>query len=68
MATVKQFKDTLEDMKTVYNYDDERTEMATSDRYTMDRNYLTLVTRDEPTGVQITMEKKIEVDPTAVPY
>ena len=68
MATVKQFKEVLEEMRSCYDYDDERTEMATMDQYTHDRHYLTLITTDEPTGVKITMEKKIETDPYSVPY
>ena len=60
MATVKQFKDLLEDMKTVYQYKDEATEMATLDVYTRDHNHLTLITTDEATGVKITMERAIK--------
>lgn len=62
MATVKQIKDTLEDMKTVYQYKDETTEMATMDAYTRDHNYVTLITTDEPTGVKITMERAVKDD------
>lgn len=68
MATVKQFKEVLEEMRSCYDYDDECTEMATMDQFSHDRNYLTLITRDKPTGVQITMEKRIETDPKTVPY
>ena len=59
MATVKQFKELLEDMKTVYQYKDEATEMATMDVYTHNHNYLTLITTDEATGVKITMERAV---------
>lgn len=62
MATVKQIKDTLEDMKTVYQYNDETTEMATLDPFAHDRNYLTLITTDEATGVKITMERAVKDD------
>lgn len=56
-ATVKQLKDTLETMRSVYRFNDEKTAFSTASLITRDENTLTVSTTDEKTGVQITMEK-----------
>lgn len=58
-GTVKQFKDTLEEMKTVYPYDDEKTFIQTRDVATIGHNHLSLVTTDEKTGILIEMSKSV---------
>lgn len=56
-ATVKQLKDTLETMRSVYRFNDEKTVFSTASLITRDENALEVSTTDEKTGVQITMEK-----------
>lgn len=59
-GTVKQFKDMLEEMKTVYPYKDEDTVLSTHDVMTMSHTALELATTDEKTGVYIVMAKKVK--------
>lgn len=58
-ATVKQFVDALEEMRTVYPFKDENTRMSIMDFRCMTPNHLTVITTDEKTGVVITMSKDI---------
>lgn len=57
-GTVKQFKDMLEEMKTIYEYDDEKTHLSTHNVFTMNHDSLEISTIDERTGVKIVMAKR----------
>ena len=59
-GTVKQFKDMLEEMKTIYPYDDEKTLLSTDCVRTMSSDRLEIRTVDEKTGVTIVMAKDVE--------
>ena len=58
-GTIKQFKDTLEEMKTIYNYDDDETIMSTHNILTRSNDYLEIKTVDEKTGITIVMAKEV---------
>ena len=58
-GTVKQFKDTLEIMRTVYPFEDSKTRMQTRDIQSLDHNHLSIVTQDEKTGVWIEMSRDL---------
>jgi hypothetical protein len=61
--TIKQLKDTLEEMKTVYPYKDETTKM--SDLQALDprnRWAVEIITTDEPTGIRVVLSKSIEAE------
>lgn len=58
-GTIKQFKDTLEEMKTIYNYDDAETIMSTHNILTLSNDYLEIKTVDEKTGITIVMAKEV---------
>ena len=58
-GTVKQFKDTLEIMRTVYQFEDAKTRMQTRDIQSLDHNHLSIVTQDEKTGVWIEMSRDL---------
>lgn len=56
-ATVKQFKDALEKMKSIYPFDDEKTRLCTRDVFSNLHRTLSIITTDERTGVVIEMSK-----------
>lgn len=58
-GTIKQFKDTLEEMKTIYDYDDAKTIMSTHNLFTHSNDYLEIKTIDGKTGVTIVMAKEV---------
>lgn len=58
IGTVKQFKDILEEMKTIYPYKDEDTILSTNNRKTMHHDALEISTTDEETGIKIVMAKQ----------
>lgn len=58
-GTVKQFLEALEEMRTIYKFVDERTQISTRDSMVNAHNCLTIVTTDENTGVVIEMTKRI---------
>lgn len=60
-GTVKQFKDMLEEMKTIYPYEDDKTILSTHDIMTLGHTALEIKTTDEKTGVTIVMSKRCEV-------
>ena len=62
-GTVKQFKDALEEMRTVYNFDDEKTRIDLREPFTNNANKLTVLTIDEKTQTFITMSKSIPYAP-----
>jgi hypothetical protein len=58
MVTVKQVKDILEEMKTIYAYKDEKTAFDLgNDPSRWDRNVVNIITKDEETGITIDMKK-----------
>lgn len=58
-GTIKQFKDTLEQMKSIYDYDDAETIMSTHNILTLSNDYLEIKTVDEKTGITIVMAKEV---------
>ena len=63
MVTVKQVKDVLEKMKTIYAYKDESTSFDLFDNPTrLDRSVVGITTIDEGTGIRINMQKNAEGD------
>lgn len=62
-GTVKQFKDALEEMRSIYNFDYDRTRIDLRDPLTHSASKLTIITMDERTQTQITMEKSIPYIP-----
>ena len=58
-GTVKQFKEALEEMKTIYPYEDDKTVIQTRDTISLGNNHLSIATRDEKTGILIEMSKSI---------
>lgn len=58
-GTVKQFKEALEEMKTIYPYEDDKTIIKTRDAISMGNNHLSIATKDEKTGILIEMSKSI---------
>lgn len=58
--TVKQLKDTLDEMKTVYPYKDETTRMGEVKEFDPPHVcHVELITMDEPTGIRIVMSKSV---------
>ena len=58
IGTVKQFKDMLEEMKTIYNFDDEETWLSTHNILSKGNDALEIHTKDEKTGIEIVMSKQ----------
>lgn len=58
-GTVKQFKEALEEMKTIYPYEDDKTVIQTRDAISLGNNHLSISTKDEKTGILIEMSKSI---------
>ena len=58
-GTVKQFKDTLDVMKKIYPFEDDKTRMETENVMAMQHDTLYIETVDEPTGVRITMSRRV---------
>lgn len=61
-GTVKQFKDALEEMKTIYPFDDSKTFIQTRDIINMGNNHLSISTKDDKTGIIIEMSKSITTE------
>jgi hypothetical protein len=59
-GTVKQFLDALEEMRTIYAFDDEKTILCTRDFQSLSHCALSIRTQDEKTGVYIEMSKNLE--------
>lgn len=59
-GTIKQFKDTIEEMHTIYPFEDDKTYMSTHNLMCQGNNKLQIQTMDEKTGVIIVMEKQLE--------
>ena len=60
-GTVKQFLDALDEMRTLYAFDDEKTEICTFDYMTNNHCGLSIATTDEKTGIDIHMGKRFEI-------
>lgn len=58
-GTIKQFKDTLEVMRSIYPFEDDKTRMQTRDIQSLDHNHLSIVTKDENTGVWIELSREL---------
>lgn len=58
-GTVKQFKDALEEMKSIHPYQDDQTYIQTRDIVNLGDDHLSLFTTDEKTGIVIEMSKKV---------
>lgn len=58
-GTVKQFKDTLEEMRSIYPFEDDKTYIQTRDIVSLGNDHLSLATTDEKTGILIEMSKKV---------
>lgn len=61
-GTVKQLKDMLEEMKTIYDYDDSETILSTYNILTLGHDQLEIRTIDKETGVTIVMAKGVSDD------
>lgn len=61
-GTVKQLKDMLEEMKTIYDYDDSETILSTHNILTLGHDQLEIRTIDKETGVTIVMAKGVSDD------
>lgn len=59
-GTIKQFKDTIEEMRTLYPFEDDKTYMSTHNLIYQGNNKLQIQTMDEKTDIIIVMEKQIE--------
>lgn len=61
--TVKQFKDTLETLRKVYNFDDEKTRLSDCvDASTGGIGEVEIITTDEETGVSVILAKSVEAE------
>ena len=58
-ANVKQFLDALNEMKTIYPFDEEKTIFCTRDFASLRHNVLSIRTQDEKTGIYIEMSKNL---------
>lgn len=59
VGTVKQFKDMIEEMRTVYPFEDDKTYLSTHNIVSGDNSRLEIQTKDEKTGVDIVMSKHV---------
>ena len=59
VGTVKQFKDMIEEMKSIYPFDEEKAYMSTHDLMTKDNFKLQIQVTDEKTGILVVMEKHV---------
>lgn len=58
-GTVKQFLHTLEEMRTIYNFDDEKTRLQTRNYNSLEQNLLSIHTIDEQTGITVELSKNV---------
>ena len=59
VGTIKQFKDMIEEMKSIYPFDEEKAYMSTHDLMTRDNRKLQIQVTDEKTGILVVMEKHV---------
>lgn len=60
-GTVKQFKEMIEEMRTIYPFEDDKTYISTYSIISHENGRLQLETKDEKTGVTIVMEKDVKI-------
>ena len=60
-GTIKQFKDAIEEMRKIYPYKDEYTQLRTYNIVSEEHNRLELCTVDQETGITVCMSKVIRV-------
>ena len=65
-GTVKQFKDMLEEMRAIYDYDDSETILSTHNILTLGHDRLEIETVDKETGITIVMAKGVSDDSNRV--
>ena len=58
-GTVKQFLKALDEMRDIYHFDDEKTEICTISHISMSNNTLSICTKDEKTGVIVELTKVV---------
>ena len=61
-GTVEQFKDAIEEMRTIYPFDDDETFMSTYDLNSGSHDHLQIHVVDEKTGIDIIMSKRINCE------
>lgn len=59
-STVKQFKDTLEEMRKIYPFNDDKTRMSTHNILSHESNYLEIQTVDDETGISVCLAKHMD--------
>lgn len=59
-GTVKQFKDTLEEMRKIYPFKDDETRLSTHNIISRENNYLQIQTVDDETGISVCLAKHID--------
>lgn len=59
-TTVKQFKDTIEEMRTIYPFDDDKSYISTFDILRQTENIFRIRTVDEKTGITVILEKNLK--------
>ena len=61
--TLKQFNDTIKDMRTVYNFKDDETRLISlMDLRSDSLRSVEIITQDEATGVTVVLKKGVELD------
>ena len=58
-GTVKQFKDTLELMHSVYPFEDDKTRIQTRSIQSLEHDHVSIITQDEKTGVWVEMSRDL---------
>ena len=61
-GTVKRFLMALDEMRAIYPFDDDKTELCTRDFRNLSHNTLSIRTQDEKTGIYIELTKDILED------
>lgn len=59
VGTIKQFKDMIEEMRSIYPFEDEKTYMSSYNMISKDNSRLQIRTEDPKTGITIVMEKNV---------
>lgn len=58
-ATVKQFLDTLETMRSIYPFENAKTRLQTRNIASLEHDHLSIVTQDERTGVWVELSRNM---------
>lgn len=61
-GTVKQFYEAIEEMRSIYPFRDSEARLRTDRIESGEPNQLTIITRDEKTGIYIRMTKEIPAE------